>query len=188
MARDMEIPRLSTMSLPICRAASTLLVAAILGAPRIVTAQRNEPGASSLPVAACSYSGCALAIAPRWNGLAVVRGAAGPRVANLSFFWPRDVAVALRGDATNSASADSATLEARRAMQLRRVGAALTDGGIVLTAAAVAGALKAGHLRRSDSILAAAGAASLAVSIPFQFAADGALSRAVWWHNLRFAR
>jgi len=24
------------------------------------------------------------------------------------------------------------------------------------------------------------------VSVPLQFAADGALSRAVWWHNLRY--
>ena len=117
-----------------------------------------------------------------------MRGPAGATVANLSFFWPRDVTGALRGGATSDASADSAWLEVRRAIQLRRVGAALTDGGVVLGAVAIVGALTAGHLRRSDSVLAAAGAASLAVSFPFQFAADGALSRAVWWHNLRFAR
>lgn len=188
MAPDMDMTRFSAMSLSTCRVTRALLLATILGAPGIASAQVSEPGTSSLSIATCSYSACALAIAPRWNGLAVVRGAAGPRVANLSFFWPRDVAAALRGGATNSASADSASMEARRAIELRRVGAALTDGGVLLTAAAVAGALKAGHFRRSDSIVAAAGAASLAVSIPFQFAADGALSRAVWWHNLRFAR
>ena len=37
-------------------------------------------------------------------------------------------------------------------------------------------------------LVAAAGLAALTISVPFQFAADGALSRAVWWHNLRYAR
>jgi hypothetical protein len=33
-----------------------------------------------------------------------------------------------------------------------------------------------------------AGSASLAAGVPFQFAADGALSRAVWLYNRRFSR
>ena len=55
---------------------------------------------------------------------------------------------------------------------------------------AVAGvnALRAGHVRRQDGVLAGIGGAALAVSVPLQFAADGALSRAVWWYNRRFAR
>jgi hypothetical protein len=40
----------------------------------------------------------------------------------------------------------------------------------------------------SDRVIAVIGAASLGVSVPLQFAADGALSRAVWWHNVRYAR
>jgi hypothetical protein len=28
----------------------------------------------------------------------------------------------------------------------------------------------------------------LMLSIPLQFAADGALSRAVWWHNRRYSK
>jgi len=32
------------------------------------------------------------------------------------------------------------------------------------------------------------GVAALGVSVPFQFAADGALSKAIWWYNLRYAR
>jgi hypothetical protein len=28
---------------------------------------------------------------------------------------------------------------------------------------------------------------ALFISVPLQFAADGALSKAVWWHNVRYA-
>ena len=59
-------------------------------------------------------------------------------------------------------------------------------GGAVFAAAVRAAA--AGHVRRSDGIVAAVGAGAFALSVPFQFAADGMLSRAVWWHNARYAR
>jgi hypothetical protein len=56
------------------------------------------PGAAAaqagLSSPACEYAACALNIAPRWNGLAVIRGARGPAVANLNFFWARDVSAA----------------------------------------------------------------------------------------------
>jgi hypothetical protein len=139
-------------------------------------------------VADCPYATCALGIAPRWDGLAIVRGTAGPRVATLSFFWPRDVTAVLRGARTRVAGADSAAREARRAVRLRRIGAVLTDGGILLGAVALVRASRTGRVERGDGALAGAGGAALALSVPFQFAADGALSRAVWWHNLRFAR
>lgn len=32
-----------------------------------------------------------------------------------------------------------------------------------------------------------AGLGALFISVPLQFAADGALSKAVWWHNVRYA-
>lgn len=136
----------------------------------------------------CTYQRCALGIAPRWNGLAVVRGRAGVRVANLHFFWPHDVSAALAGPDATAVGADSARASARRAVRLRRMGAVLTDGGIALVASAAAGAIAAGHTRRSDRLLAGAGAAVLGLSVPLQFAADGALSRAVWWHNARYTR
>jgi hypothetical protein len=53
---------------------------------------------------------------------------------------------------------------------------------------ALAHVASAGRPERRDRVVAAAGVASLQVSIPIQFAADGALGRAVWWHNLRYAR
>ena len=84
--------------------------------------------------------------------------------------------------------ADSALAEARRAVRLRRIGAVLTDGGVLVAAIGGAGALRAGRVRRSHGILLGVGSAALGLSVPFQFAADGALSRAVWWHNARFAR
>ena len=135
----------------------------------------------------CTYERCALSIAPRWNGLAVVRGAAGSRIANLNFFWPRTVTEALRGTDASALDADSAAAQARRALQLRRIGAALTDGGAVLAAVVAVGALRAGRFRANDKRLAGAAGAALMLSVSFQFAADGALSRAVWWHNRRFS-
>lgn len=147
-------------------------------------ARAQAPVAAMTP---CTYRACALSIAPRWNGLAIVSGTVGSAVANLNFFWPRDVSAALRGPSLDAIGADSAVVEARRALRLRRIGAALTDGGAALGAVALVRAVNAHHFRRSDGALAAAGAAALGLGIPFQFAADGALSRAVWWHNARYA-
>ena len=138
--------------------------------------------------AQCSYRECALSIAPVWNGLTVVRGADGRRVANLDFFLPRDVAPALRGDAPGAVGADSAFAHAERAVALRRVGAVLTDMGGVAMVIAIVRAASAGRASRSDQVVGGTGLAALLVSVPLQFAADGALSRAVWWHNLRYAR
>ena len=152
-----------------------------------ISATANAQTAVASSDSGCTYPVCALAIVPGWDGLAVVRGQAGPRVANLHFFLPRDITPALRGDATRP-GADSAAAEAGRALSLRRVGAAFTDIGLLAMGAAVVGALHARHVDRSAQTLGAAGMGALLVSVPFQFAADGALSRAVWWHNQRFAR
>lgn len=150
-------------------------------------AAQQAPGAIGAEVA-CAYDNCALGISPNWSGLAVVRGVHGPRVANLSFFWPHDVSRALRGENGAVLGADSAAAQARRAVGLRRSAAALTDAGIVLVGIAAIRAISVGRLTRADGLIGGAGAAALGVSVPFQFAADGALSRAVWWHNIRFAR
>jgi hypothetical protein len=134
---------------------------------------------------ACDYRQCALTIAPRWNGLAVVRGTSGRTVANLNFFAPHDI-----GDAfeRHSVGSDSVAAYVQRAVRLRRVGAVFTDVGILSLAVAGTRALRSSSNRRTNAIVAATGLAALGVSVPFQFAADGALSRAVWWHNLRYAR
>lgn len=150
------------------------------------TAGGQESGTSRAAVA-CSYRACALSIAPTWNGLAIVRGGDGQRVANLNFFLPRDITSALRGEAA-AVGADSALAHAERALVLRRAAAVLTDVGAVAVVAALAHVASAGRAVRSDKVAGGAGLASLLVSVPIQFAADGALSRAVWWHNLRYAR
>ncbi|HEX7977079.1 MAG TPA: hypothetical protein VF461_00645 [Gemmatimonadaceae bacterium] len=134
---------------------------------------------------ACSYRQCALGIAPAWNGLAVVRGTGGPRVANLHFFWPADISTALRGDPF-ARGADSAAASARRAISLRRAGAALTDLGVVATGIAVVTGMRARRIRTEERAVGGAGFAAILLSVPLQFAADGALSRAVWWHNMRY--
>jgi hypothetical protein len=143
------------------------------------TSPPPAPTASPDRDGACTYERCALGIAPAWNGLLVVRGASGTRVANLGFFWPGTLAHVFSG-------ADSAAWYAARAVRVRRGGALLTNvGGLLLGYAA---ARRATQERRPDVRgLAIAGAAALAVSVPLQFAADGLLSRAVWWHNARYA-
>ena len=160
------------------------LLAALFGG----TAGAQRPSVTVSPSdAACDYRTCALAIVPTWNGLAVMRGSVGPRVANLNFFWPGDVTPALRGEDPSRLGADSAAAHARRAVALRQVGASLTDVGVLAIGVAAVGALAARRVRRGDRLLVGAGAATLLASVPFQFAADGALSRAVWWHNVRYA-
>jgi hypothetical protein len=166
---------------------AVLLGAACAAAVHSASAQhagRDAPGASG----ECAYTACALNIAPRWNGLAVVRGSDGPPLANLNFFWPRDITASLRGPAPFPAGADSAAAQARRAVRIRRIGAAFTDVGLVAGAIGAVGAFRAGRIRTTDGVLLGVGGAALGVSVPLQFAADGALSRAVWWHNRRYAR
>ena len=60
-------------------------------------------------------------------------------------------------------------------------------GGVAMTVAIIRAA-SAGRASRSDEVVGGAGLTALLISVPLQFAADGALSRAVWWHNLRYAR
>jgi len=160
-----------------------VLVAGPLHA-QIAASPRLPPSETS-----CDYRRCALTIAPRWNGLAVVTGDGRSTVANLHFLFPRDVITSLTGPSPGAVvGADSTVAYARRAVRLRRMGAALTDAGLLLGAAAAAYATFDNRRRGSAATVAATGGALLIVSIPLQFAADGALSRAVWWHNLRYAR
>ena len=153
-----------------------------------VRAQSVRSLGSPVSNSACSYRTCALTIAPRWNGLAVVAGDGGPQLANLHFLVPRSVTAALVGPDPGVVGADSAAAYARRAERLRRTGAALTDAGLLLGAAAAIHAFRAHDRANRDATLAGVGGAVLLLSVPFQFAADGALSRAVWWHNLRYVR
>ncbi len=107
-------------------------------------------------------------------------------MANLNFFFPRDIRAALRAEP--AAGSDSAFAQAERALALRRAAAVFTDVGAAAVVAALARVAIAGRTERSDRVAGGGGLAALLVSVPIQFAADGALSRAVWWHNLRFAR
>lgn len=157
------------------RIGAIALFAVLLAAvPVLLPAQAN-------PDSTCAYTRCALGIAPVWNGLAVVRGTERQRVANLGFFFPRDVAPAFAGE-------DSALRHARRAVRVRRWAALFTDAGGALLGYGAVQQIRNGRLARSERAAAALGGASLAVSVPLQFGADGLLSRAVWWYNRRYAR
>ena len=83
-----------------------------------------QQAASPAPVSppndsATAYRSAALSIAPRWDGLAVVRGANRETVANLHFFWPRDITAELRGTDTTAVGLDSLTHHVQRAVVLR---------------------------------------------------------------------
>jgi hypothetical protein len=174
------------------RVAAVLSAAAFFAAaaPRRASAQQAAvPTAVPAPNdSATTYRIAALSIAPRWDGLAVVRGANREAVANLHFFWPRNITPELRGTDTTAIGLDSLTRHVQRAVALRRAGAGFTDLGILTMAVAVVRSLRDGRFATRDQQLAAAAVGALVVSVPLQFAADGELSRAVWWHNLRFAR
>lgn len=129
----------------------------------------------------CSYLACGLRIAPVWNGLDVVRGAEGQRVSGLGFFWAKDVRPAL---AVN----DSSAAYAARAVRVRRVAAVLTDAGALALAYAAGRQLHNGAFTSGDKGAAVAGATAFAVSVPLQFAADGLLSRSLWWFNSSLRR
>lgn len=139
-------------------------------------------------VETCSYRSCALTIVPTWNGLKVVRGTSGAAVANLNFFLPRDISHLLSADRRRPAGSDSVIIAARRAVSLRRFGAFFTDVGLIGMSVAGVRAISFGSNKRADAVIAAASLASIGIAVPFQFAADGALSQSVWWYNSRYAR
>jgi hypothetical protein len=154
-----------------------LTLAAVLLFPTIAIAQAPPPPAP----ANCTYESCALGLAPVWNGLAITRGISQRQIGNLGFFWPEDIRPIFAGD-------EPALEAATEAMQMRTVAAVLTDAGLILLGTGLA---RAGFRRGFDgfsTVLTSVGAGSLAISVPFHFAADGILSRAVWWHNRRFVR
>lgn len=152
------------------------VVAALLLAPHAVAGQTASPAAPP-----CDYAACALNVVPAWNGLAVVRGADEERVALLGFFRARALDHVFAGDT-------AALMLARRAVRTRRIAAALTDLGAVLLVTGATLAITDDGVDGTTAALLAAGAVSLGVSVPLQFAADGHLSRAVWRFNRRFAR
>lgn len=146
-----------------------------------------QPTVVADSVSGCDYRVCALTIAPRWNGLAIVRGTSGATIANLGFFMPHDISAELGANDRRAIGSDSVGSAARRALHLRRIGAVLTDAGLAAMIFAGARGLTSAPDKRTNLVVAAAGAGVLGLSVPFQFGADGALSRAVWWHNLRYA-
>jgi hypothetical protein len=163
--------------------ASTVCVTA--GAQQTTTPQAAAPQPPADSV--CTYRSCALSIAPAWDGLAIRRGIRGPRVANLHFFWPRDITPELRGPDTLAIGADSVAVYARRAVALRQAAAGFTDIGALTVGVAIVRALVDGRASTRDQVVGAVGLGALAISVPIHFAADGELSRAVWWHNLRLS-
>lgn len=129
----------------------------------------------------CTYARCALAIAPVWNGLDVVRGADARRVTGLGFFWTGDIRSSVAGN-------DSAVAYAVRAVRVRRVAAVFTDVGALALGYAAARRIQNGSFSAADRAVAIGGGAAFAVSVPLQFAADGLLSRSLWWFNGVFHR
>jgi hypothetical protein len=146
----------------------------ILGAAGAASAQSD-----------CSYERCALRIAPRWDGLAAVRGS-GEEVTNLRFLLPRSILPSFSESVRAVTGSDSAIVYASRALDRRPVAAAFTDAGLLLAGGALVHAAARHEISRGDAILAGIGAGTFAISVPLQFAADDLLGKAVWWYNRRF--
>ncbi len=138
-------------------------------------------GAAQQPSPNCTYETCALGLAPVWNGLAVTRGISERQIANLGFFWPSDIRPVF---ADNAAALEAA----EEALQTRTIGAVLTDAGLLLLGTGLARAAFQRDFDGFSKALTFTGATAIGVSVPFHFAADGMLSRAVWWHNRRYSR
>jgi hypothetical protein len=137
--------------------------------------------AQSRASANCTYQSCALGLMPVWNGLEVTRGDSQHHVAVLGFFLPQDISRSFADD-------PEAMGVARDAFHMRQAAALLTDAGGVLVATGLARALFQRDWDKLSTGLALGGALSLGGGVPLQFAADGALSRAVWLFNRRFSR
>ncbi len=127
---------------------------------------------------ACDYNRCALSISPRLTGLDVVRGTSEIPVASLGFFVPRDVRAPF-------ASSDIATRFAVDATRMRRQATVLSAVGALATATGIVHGVR--HHRAPAYGFTGAGASLLLFSVPMHFAADAALSRAVWEYNRQFA-
>lgn len=146
----------------------------------VLLAMPSALSAQTAPAEPCSYRRCALGIVPAWNGLLVTKGEAHQQVGNLGFFWAGSLD-------RHFSESDSALGYARRAVKVRRVAAVFTDVAALALGYAAVKVLTNGALRGDDRVVAAAGAAAFGVSVPLQFAADGLLSRAIWWQNATFA-
>lgn len=77
----------------------------------------------------------------------------------------------------------SALAGARCSYHARVIGAAFTDLAGILLAVATLRAVRDHGVQGSNIGLTLGGVALLGLSVPFQFGADGHLSRAVWWYN-----
>lgn len=128
----------------------------------------------------CAYVDCALNVVPAWNGLAIVRGSDETRVGLLGFFRAGAISHVFAGD-------DAAMALADRALRTRQRAAVLTDAGALLLLSGAIVLAADERITAGSAALLGAGALSLGISVPLQFAADGHLSRAVWHFNRRFA-
>lgn len=160
-----------------CTAAAVLLL--LCSSPTLAQPVLAEALAQWRASEKCTYARCALSIAPAWNGLDVVSGSSGTRVTGLGFFWPRRAGAPFAGN-------DSASMYVERAFHVRRAAAAFTDAGVLMLGYAALRQLRGGFDERARAI-GVIGMGAFAVGVPLQFSADGLLSRAVWWHNARYA-
>ncbi len=149
----------------------------------VAVAAHGLPATAAAQQAAanCTYETCALGLAPVWNGLAVTRGISERQIANLGFFWPSDIRPVF---ADNAAALEAA----EEALQTRTIAAVLTDAGLLMLGTGLARAAFQRDFDRFSKAMAYTGATAIGVSVPLHFAADGMLSRAVWWHNRRYSR
>jgi len=164
-----------------CRTIRRVAAGAAFFAGAISIAGFAEPARAQTIDAACTYESCALSLAPVWNGLAITRGISQRQIANLGYFWPSDIRPVFADNAAALEAADEA-------LQTRTVAAVLTDAGLLLLGTGLARAAFQREFDNFARVLMYSGTASIGISVPLHFAADGMLNRAIWWHNRRYSR
>ena len=136
----------------------------------LVSIAANGPNAVTRRAAPCSYADCALRVERSFgSGPRLVRGITGSLAADLGVLRFSELLPLFAGN-------DSASVYAAQYIKAARVNHPLTLAGIVLGAVGLA-------QQERVNAYTLAGASMLAVSVPFQYVEERALSRAVWWYN-----
>jgi hypothetical protein len=156
---------------------SIAIVLLVSGTSRGLAAQAPNPIAvanvavSRATAAAppCTYATCALRVERSIWHRRIVRGATGSSVASLDMPKSSEIAQLFAGS-------DSASVYGAKYVRAEQINRPLT---IVGTALAAVGILQ--DKRMNGYTIS--GFSMLAVSIPFVYAQERALSRAVWWYN-----
>jgi hypothetical protein len=152
------------------------LVALII-APTLSGAASAQATRTVAAAVGCTYATCALRVERSLFGQRLVRGAMGERVSTIGAFGG-GVDLLLGGADSAVVHAQAYVWNAKRSALLGGAGA-ITLGVVALRTRGS----QSRHVTNGDVVAVAAGAAVLAISVPFELRARRELARAIWWYN-----